>query len=379
MNASSIPAPDAPLHLVADWGPGAASAQAWLAQAAPQDRVIVLSKTQSARENVLPWRPWQTVGGLRRALLAQLGEAQPRLVCFHDGWGTDLFSDLFSAPRRLWFAHTPYPYFEHHLAHVLRYCHGSVFVQPGWRQAVLTEFTWIPERFVHLLPMPVAAVASPATRAPGESIVIGVTEPLRRRFTRIDRLIKFAEAMEVSGLAWQLEVTSEGPAEKWLRGKLAAYPQISFHPPTAFAQRVPRWDYHLFGADFAGLPPTLSMSLAAGAIPLYPDYERPGDLPGSLDARVLYPFGEPAAAVAQLQRWETAGEADKATFRQAATAHLAEDKPAQVREAWEDLVAHVAAQRVINPRVKPVSGNATFLGWHETLAHLRRYGRWGGW
>lgn len=216
---------------------------------------------------------------------------------YHNGWGVDLMTGADSAPVRVCWLHSDFPNIPVMVRHYAPYADGFISVHPCMVERLRSELPWLPgKRNVHgscYLPLDIDSLAQRA--GPRERLVIGYLGRLEKQQKRIERLIPFCEYLRDLGADVEIEIAGTGRADRWIRRKLAGYPFVRFLGALS-AEEIPpvleRWKYILFPSGFEGLPLALLEALAAGVVPVYPDFYDAADPVAKIAPALTYPQGE---------------------------------------------------------------------------------------
>ncbi|MCC5805124.1 MAG: glycosyltransferase [Opitutales bacterium] len=260
------------------------------------------------------------------------------------GWGTEPTPEA----RRILYLHSDYPGFNRWLRALAPYVDGVLCYNAALRDKTLSTVGGGCAERVFSLPLPVEIDEAPALEPPPSRmpVVIGYSGRVQIAQKRLDRLGAFFAALGDAGIDYRFEILGEGDALPELRRRFAGDRRVLFHGHcfgAAYRAVLRRWKYLFFCSDYEGLPVSLLEGVAAGAVPVYPDFHAGKDWPARLDPGLLYPMGDMKAAAEIIRRAETAwGPASWSLFRRRARALLAEHTRENYFAAFDAAVEAVA-------------------------------------
>lgn len=273
---------------------------------------------------------------------------------YHNGWGVDLMTPRDPTPVRVCWLHSDFPNLPILIRHCAPYADAFVSVHPCMQERIRREVSWLPEKrnllgscYLPLDPDSLARHAGPRTE-----LVVGYLGRLEKTQKRIERLLSFCEIVADRGISLRLEIVGGGRSARWLERKLRGYPFVRFlgeQDKAAIPGHLARWKYIFFPSSFEGLPLALLEALAAGVVPIYPDFHEGKDPLGQPAPAGLYEQGEMLEAIRALMRLEDCYNEFYPGFRQRSLDLLQQHRPQRVAEQHQQL--HTAFQR-LRPRQK---------------------------
>ncbi|WP_221030581.1 glycosyltransferase [Actomonas aquatica] len=369
------------LH-VASWVRSIGGVETLLAQHARADAAAGLKATQVSlfdrppfggepEPGYVPLRlgGWSTVRAMRRAMAGVGRENAGALVLWHNGWGLPWFAPADRSARRIVCLWDSVEHFGPWLASVRSWLDGVICMSAAAREDVRRLLPDWPEERTQVLRVPLAAPAGLVVeRTRGAELVIGCAGRLVKAQKRWERLVPFVAELRRLGVAYRIEVVSDGPLRPWLQQRLGDDARIAFlgwQDRAAYWQRLQRWDVALSFTDHEGGPIVMLEAMAAGALPVYPaiggslvrDY-----LPG-LDARSQYAVGDPVAAARAVQAWAATTEAEVQPVRARAQEIAAGHRPEHYDADFAAFARRIAAL----PRVSRDGAGEMPRRWWDVL------------
>lgn len=291
-----------------------------------------------------------------RRVAALAGEA--RAAWAGEGWTTGIFYNGYGLgwgaepepeARRILYLHSDYPGFNRWIRRIAPHVDGVLCCNAALREKTLLAARRLcPER-VFALPLPVDLPEARPTGPPppGGPAVIGYSGRVQIAQKRLDRLGDFLAALESANIDFRFEILGEGDALPELRRRFAENRRVVFHGHRSGAEYwniLRGWKYLFFCSDYEGLPVALLEGVAAGAVPVYPDFHGGNDWPAYLDPGLLYPIGDVRSAAEVVRRVETGwGPASWALFRKRAAVLLAEHTRDNYFTVWDEALTTLVA------------------------------------
>lgn len=290
---------------------------------------------------------------LQRRWAGRLPEAT--VSVYHNGWGMDLMTPLDKAPVRVCWLHSDFPNLPILIRHFAPYADAFVSVHPKMQERIRREVSWLPEKRnlfgSCFLPLDPEALARHA--GPRKELVVGYLGRLEKTQKRIERLLTFCEIVADRGIPLRLEIVGGGRSARWLQRKLRPFDFVRFlgeQKPEAIPKILSGWKYMLFPSSFEGLPLALLEGLAAGVMPVYPDFYDGSDPLGQPAPAGLYEQGEMLEAIRAITRLESSYDRLYPDFRSRSLELLAQHTPAVVEQQHQKLLASLQSLRPRNKR-----------------------------
>jgi hypothetical protein len=363
------------VHVIRKWPCGGGMETMVRLHLAAGEKVVALTGRGGAGDGVeqLGLSPNATLAGARRRLRAAVPAGADRL--HYNGYAAGWLAPDAAPGRACLFLHSDYPFLQRWLRPLLPRVNACLCVnaQLCRKLGELPGAARSTPRFV--LPLPVAVPDWLPARRHGTDapLVIGYAGRLAIEQKRLDRLPAFLAAMDRGGLDYRMELLGSGVAEAALRRQLAGHPRLRFHgflAGDAYWRVLAGWKYIAFFSDFEGLPLSLIEGVAAGAMPVYPDFHSAADWPSALGKQVFYPPGAVAEAARGIQTMEkTWTGADWREFSQRARQLVA----GHTQESY--FAALDSALGQTPPEAPPVPGGRRTPGWVPLWIH-HRWQRW---
>lgn len=289
---------------------------------------------------------------LQKRWAGLLGDAD--ISVYHNGWGVDYLTPLDKAPLRVCWLHSDFPNLPILVRHCAPYVDAFISVHPCMQKRIQSEIPWLPAKrnllgscFLPLDPHKLTGMAGPR-----KELVVGYLGRIEKQQKRIERLIPFCEMVADRGISLRLEVVGGGRSERWLRRKLGRYDFVHFfgeQDKDSIPKILAGWKYILFPSSFEGLPLALLEALAAGVLPIYPDFYDGNDPLAFPAPQGLYPQGEMHEALRALIRLETEYGSIYPQFHRRSLELLEKHKPDFVDRQHRELDAKL---RLLRPRQK---------------------------
>ncbi len=300
--------------------------------------------------------PDRTVAAVAREAREAWSAAGWTTGVFYNGYGLGWGIAAEPTARRILYLHSDYPGFNRWVARLAPHADAVLCCNAALRGKTLRAVGRFGDGRVFAVPLPVDMAEEPPMGPPhsGGPVVIGYSGRVQVAQKRLDRLGAFFAALETAGIDYRFEILGEGDALPDLRRRFAENPRVTFHGHRTgddYRDILRGWKYLFFCSDYEGLPVSLLEGVAAGAVPVYPDFHGGADWPGRLDPALLYPNGDVGAAAEVVRRVETTwGPAPWALFRKRARTLLAEHTPDNYLAAFDAAMGAVA---VLPPRRRP--------------------------
>jgi len=301
---------------------------------------------------------------LRRRWARQRPAAVAEAVLYYNCWGVEGLAAADGAARRVAYLHNLFPDMPRFVRHYAPWFDGFLCVSPAMQAAVQALLTAEVRSRCHAVTLPVDArfytgTGTESVRAP----ILGWCGRIARAQKRVDRFPALLAALDRTGRDYRIEIVGDGPDHAWLAEALRGHPRVTLHSwenPEQLAARMRRWRYAVTLSDYEGQSLALLEAMAAGCLPLYPDFHGGAELPPALADACLYRRGDMDDLAAHWRRLEQAGAGMRAEMQRALRAQAEKHRPenylASVRAALADLAAQPA--RVVAP---PAAGAAEWL------------------
>lgn len=325
--------------------------------------------------NALPNRGVATVAREARTAWA---EERWTTGIFYNGYGLGWGAEPGPEARRVLYLHSDYPGFNRWIRRLAPHADGVLCCNAALREKTLHAAPGLPRERLFTLPLAVDVPEAFSAVPPsfGGAAVIGYSGRVQVAQKRLDRLGDFFAALESAKVDFRFEILGEGEALPELRRRFAGNPRVVFHGRRSGAEYwniLRGWKYLFFCSDYEGLPVALLEGVAAGAVPVYPDFHGGTDWPAQLDPGLLYPIGDMRSAADVVRRVETGwGPAPWALFRKRAAVLLAAHTRENYFAVWDEALAALAA---LPPRhrVRPAPWLRLFPLWltHRLETRLR--------
>jgi glycosyltransferase involved in cell wall biosynthesis len=311
--------------------------------------------------------------------LASFGEAEHWL--HYNGYAIDWpLKKQGSKPLRWIYLHSDYPNLIGWLRPLTAFADGLLTVNAALAESIRKAPGINIPVFPLPLPIPRAAPQEAARGEPNADrpVIIGYAGRIERAQKRLDRLPAFLRALRESGIPYRFHLVGDGPYAPVLRAQIGSDANVHFHgflQGEAYAAQLRSWDFILFLSDYEGLPIALLEAVAAGVVPIYPDFHGGTDWVSALSPDLFYPTGATEAAAGRLakilQNWK---REDWIVFRERGAALLEKNRP----EAYD-----VALKNALNARGRPEGtrrGCSRIAYWLPLWVHHRvqRFRRFGG-
>ena len=293
--------------------------------------------------------PDRRVAGVAREACATWSGEQWRTGVFYNGYGLGWGVTPDAEARRVLYLHSDYPGFNRWVRALAPHVDGVLCCNAALREKVLRAVDRLGAGRVFVLPLPVDFAEEPPIEPPpsGGPVVIGYSGRVQVAQKRLDRLEPFLAALGDAGVDFRFEILGDGDALPDLRRHFADDPRVIFHGHCSggdYRAILLNWKYLFFCSDYEGLPVSLLEGVAAGAVPVYPDFHGGADWSARLDPALLYPVGDMRAAAEVVRRVETTwGPAPWALFRKRARALLAEHTRNNYFDSFDAAMEAVAA------------------------------------
>jgi glycosyltransferase involved in cell wall biosynthesis len=250
---------------------------------------------------------------LRKALETFPGAA----FLYYNGYALDWLDRKSIPGKPVLYLHSDYPGLLQWVRPLLHHADGCLCVNDRLAEKLrhITE----PDQ-IQALPLPVDEHFSTSRKkAEGEPIIIGYSGRVEIEQKRMDRLAGFVQAMEALQQPFIVEILGNGSYLETLEKDFAGDNRVIFHgylTGSAYREAISRWRYILFMSDYEGLPVSLLEGVAAGCLPVYPDFHDGQDWLDSLVTDSYYPVGDMQEAASVIERVESQWEeSDWQAFR----------------------------------------------------------------
>lgn len=247
---------------------------------------------------------WETVGALRRRFASAAQRRPADVIVYHDGWGLEWFAPLDGAARRVVFLHTERPHLDRLLRTYAPRIDGILSVSQGMVDRVRQVLPDFPAERIRTLPCFCDApphLARPPLAGP---VRFGYAGRIVRAQKRLERLPALLAALDRRRVDYIFEVMGDGPYRAELQRALHQHPRVSFLPwrqGDDYWQTLTRWHSIVLLSDFEGFSRAVLEGMAAGAVPVHPDFSSAAaELLGPAAQEGLYPVGDMDAAADRL-------------------------------------------------------------------------------
>ncbi len=314
------------------------------------------------------------MGWVGRQLAAVPAAAAPRVSCYYNCWGADVFSSADRAKVRVGYLHNFFPEFTRYVRHYAPFLDGFLTVSRPMAEAVQRAVGPEWRGNIGLVHYPVEKYFIPAA-APASGCVIGWCGRLARAQKRVDRLPDLLARLDETKLDYRLELLGDGPDRDWLAARIGPHPRVIFHgwiEHDKLVRVMQSWHYLVSCSDYEGQSIALLEAIATGCVPLYPDFHSGAELPPRTARACLYPPGDLATLIARLLALEAA-PAEAAAVR-AELANLSElHRPERYLTdftAWSNAVQPVARRRPAAPLGCLVAPVWVYNRFYKRLTHV---------
>jgi glycosyltransferase involved in cell wall biosynthesis len=366
-----------PLHIFKSWPCGGGMEAIGRIHQAAGQRVVGVRQLAAAT-------PWSTRNRVRGALAAAAGDPQVGVRLFYNGYGLDWALPTVPHQRSVLYLHTDFPHLDRWLRPLLPHADACLSVNPALTAKIAAAFPgFAAERLFSVAlpgaPSPTASALAPGAPlpAPGEPWVIGYCGRIQLPQKRLDRIGGLLAALDQRRIPWRFEFLGDGPARSALERQFAADRRVCFHGQhtgAVYHAIMARWHFIVFASDYEGLPLALLEGLAAGALPVYPDFYAGTDwLARGGAGRCLYPVGDMGAAaalVAQVAAGDPAFSHER--IRQLRVQLLAPHAADRYLPAVDHCLNAIAKLPPASPRQPGTSGPG---GWLPLWCYHRRQRR----
>ncbi|MEI6862202.1 MAG: glycosyltransferase, partial [Verrucomicrobiota bacterium] len=232
-------------------------------------------------------------------------------------WGADVLGGTDHAGVRVGYLHNIFPQFERYVRYYGQFLDGFLSVSAPMHAAVCRVVTAEQSARSHWLPVPVEPQFQPPLIPPARC-VIGLCGRIIREQKRVDRLPELLARLDAAGLDYQVELLGDGPDRAWLAERIGPHPRVVFHgwcEDARTAAVMQGWKYFVSLSDYEGQSIALLEAMAAGCLPLYPDFHAGAELPPRTARACLYPPGDMATLVERLCALERASGTEIAILR----------------------------------------------------------------
>ena len=308
------------------------------------------------------------MGWLRRRLAGARRGGPPGVSLYYNCWGADVMAGADRAEERIGYLHNFFPHFERYVRHYSRFLDGFLSVSAPMHEAVLRTVPAELRDNSAWVPYPVEDwFQAPAT--PPATCVLGVCGRIARAQKRVDRLPETLARLDRAGLDYRLELLGDGPDRAWLAEQIGGHPRVLFHgwrEGAGLVAVMQGWKYLVSLSDYEGQSLALLEGIAAGCLPLYPDFHAGRELPPRAARACLYRPGDLEGLLVRLVALERMGLAEAAELRAELAGVAAAHRPACYAAAFADWRA----------RVRPVEGrSARRAAWRLLVGPVWAYNR----
>ncbi|MFA6285809.1 MAG: glycosyltransferase [Opitutaceae bacterium] len=287
------------------------------------------------------------MGFLARRARKAFERAAPAISLYYNCWGADVLAGADASALRIGYVHNHFPGFEAYVNYYASFLDGFLSVSPALHSHICRQVSVEVAQNSAAMPLPVDELFYEAGRARGTKsagCVIGFCGRMTRAQKRVDRLPDLAAGLDAAGVDYRLELLGDGPDRAWLAERLGAHPRVSFlgwRAPASVAKTFAAWKYVVFTSDYEGQSLALLEAIAAGCLPVYPDFHVGGELPGTASQWCLYPVGDIKSAVARLLGMEGASVKELEPLRAELGAMIARHQPGEYERAFEQWTEQV--------------------------------------
>lgn len=268
---------------------------------------------------------WNSMWTLRRRFAAVTERFKPEVVAYHNLWGSRWLADLDGASRRIAQLHTDSDISRSAVKRSAVTVDGLLGVSTTIESGLRTAFRDVPDGDSRVLrldyPAEVEGSSQRVRSWPADvPLVLGYSGRLVREQKRIDRLPAMLAALREAKIPFVLRILGEGADESWLRGALAAFPEVDFlgrKDGAEYGAVLGQWDVLINCSDYEGTPLSLLEALSCGVLPIYPRIGSGGETyVTAVDPACLYDASAPADFVRAV-RWVTDQDAEGIAVRRA--------------------------------------------------------------
>ncbi|MEJ1972972.1 MAG: glycosyltransferase [Lacunisphaera sp.] len=297
---------------------------------------------------------WETVGSLRRRFGAAATARPADVVIYHDGWGLEWFAPLDAARRRVVFLHTERPHIDALLRTYAPQVDGFLAVSQGLADRVRRVLPDFPAERIGTVPLFFEVSAVAAGRAPAGPVRFGYAGRIVQAQKRMERLPALLAALDRRGVDYVFEVLGEGAYREELQRRLRAHPRVKFtgwQQGADYWRTLVGWRAIVLLSDYEGFSRAVLEGMAAGAIPVHPDFSAAAaELLGPAAAAGLYPVGDMEAAADRLAALARLSSAEAGTLGAAGSAHVGHLTPENYFARYGNFLRAILA---LPPRARP--------------------------
>ncbi len=246
------------------------------------------------RVHPLGFEPRMTYAEAQRRVRTVVRDHPSEVTVYHGLWGLPWLAPLDKAPRRILVIHGNHPGLERLLIRGGRWLDGIAGTSDevlAISRRVLPNF---PEDRRLYLPYAVRVPALPARKQahPSGPVIIGFCSRLIVEQKRVDRLPRFIEELNKTGIDYRFEFLGDGPDRAWLEQQFPDRNRFIFHGRQSgqdYWHRLSQWDFIFFCSDYEGTPISMLEAMAVGVVPIFPSIGCGGDrYVASVDPSLLY-------------------------------------------------------------------------------------------
>lgn len=346
-----------------------------------ESRAIILFETTDAVERYqhatgLGLSGLSTIATAQRRFASRIGDWNPDVVIYHDGWGLPLFYSLDRAARRALILHCPSP---HYLA-LANNCNwlldGLLSVSPAVAQK-WAESPTLKGHHIGWLPLPINAPSGMRgckTSLPGRPIVICYCGRLEEGCKRADRMPELVAELDRMEMNYRFHVLGTGPLAPSLMRRFQGHPKVCFH---GFVTGQPYWDI-LGGcdvivsfSDVEGMGMSVLDAMSLGVMPYYPKIGGGAEAyVQSLGGGFLYPPGIVKAIATDLSNLTNADHFKIETIRQRCRELVRDHTQINYRKTYSNFLNEILGNARRHSRHTQV--NIPFLPRHLPIGLVRR-------